>query len=276
VFVLLPSGTYRRGGKVAAEYADLFRPYRPIHEVKLTDEFYISETEITNEEFRTYRPSHDSGDLLDEVNLNEPNHPAVRMTWFDATKFCEHYDYRLPSEAEWEYACRAGIETDHFWGDDAMGGKEFANMSDESLMLLRNASMRKIAAANEIAQPSRKEPLLPVKSDLPWNDGFPGSAPVRKFKPNGFGLFDMSGNVKEWCSDWYADHEYERHVAGAVDPKGPEVGSDRVLRGGSWNMIANSYSSFGREHRRPTWFNADIGFRVVVNVSRVRSDGANN
>ena len=156
------------------------------------------------------------------------------ISWLDASLFCEHltsYEreagrlsanqtYRLPTEAEWEYACRAGTTTAYSFGDDKSSLGDYAWYSENSRGNL-----------NEVATK----------------------------KPNPWGLFDMHGNVFEWCEDWH-----EGSLSGGNDPKGPSAGSDRVFRGGNWYYDGPSdCRSAYRSYYRPTDRNATLGFRIV-------------
>ncbi|HJP91120.1 MAG TPA: formylglycine-generating enzyme family protein [Pyrinomonadaceae bacterium] len=212
-------------------------------------------------------------------NFKQTNkHPVVCVSWNDALAFCrwlsgkEGKPYRLPTEAEWEYACRAGTTTRYFNGDDEDGLQEIANIAD--------ASLQKKWVWNTNDPPFQKGMHLPPYAK-PWNDGYPFTAPVGKFKPNAFGLYDMVGNVGEWCSDWLDPDYYANSPK--RDPKGPPTGplidiSDRlpgapprtlrVVRGGVWLDPAAAYRSADRfTHRRhPVDSAADIGFRVVATV----------
>ncbi len=147
-------------------------------------------------------------------------HPVVNVTWNDAVAFCawlskkEGKTYRLPTEAEWEYSCRAGTKTRFYSGD-----------SEESLAGVANYSGSKI--------------------------GMP--TPVGQFKPNAFGLYDMHGNVWQWCGDWYGEDYYKKSPG--QDPQGPSAGAFRVFRGGSFTdgpwRWCRSASRWGRERLRP-------------------------
>jgi formylglycine-generating enzyme required for sulfatase activity len=180
------------------------------------------------------------------------NHPVVNVSWHDADAFCnwlsrkEKKKYRLPTEAEWEYACRAGSDTLFWFGDSENDLQGHANVSDASF--------------------SAKYP--PASSWVkPWNDGFPFTAPVGSFKPNPFGLFDMHGNVQEWCADWYGDKYYT--ASPATDPKGPATGAavepKRVKRGGDYLDFAGVVcpSAFRRSDVVPAGRGHYIGFRVA-------------
>jgi formylglycine-generating enzyme required for sulfatase activity len=202
-------------------------------------------------------------------------HPAVCVSWNDAQAFCtwlsaqEGTAYRLPTEAEWEYACRARTTTRFYSGDDEDTLQEVANIADASLQ--------------EQWVWRTSDPPFPEGTHLPpyakpWNDRYPFTAPVGRFKPNVFGLYDMLGNVGEWCSDWYDPDYYKQSPRD--NPQGPASGplidisdrlpgaeprSLRMLRGGVWLDPASGCRSADRHtHRRhPVDSAADIGFRVV-------------
>jgi len=220
-------------------------------------------------------------------------HPVVCVSWNDAREFCnwlsnkEGKAYRLPTEAEWEYACRARTTTRYYSGDSEDRLKDVANLADASL------KARWVWRSTD--------PPFPEGTHLPpyakaWNDGYPFTAPVGRFKPNRFGLYDMHGNVGEWCSDWYDPNYYaaEIEIRGksvSKDPTGPATGvlvdiSDRlpgapprtlrVIRGGVWLDPATGLRSADRRtHRRhPVDSAADIGFRVVRSYQVSVSTGA--
>jgi sulfatase modifying factor 1 len=179
------------------------------------------------------------------------DHPVVNVTWNDAVAFCqwlgkkEGRKYRLPTEAEWEYACRAGTTTRYHIGDDP------------------NALV-KVAALYD----ADTKQLFPQfgKYAVPASDGYEFTAPVGSFKPNAFGLFDMHGNVWEWCSDWY-DEEYYAHSP-VDDPRGPDDGKIRVRRGGSWHTwplyMRSAFRNYNTEETRYVL----VGFRVVRELSK--------
>ena len=167
----------------------------------------------------------------------------MNVTWKDAQAFCdwlgkkEGKKYRLPTEAEWEYSCRAGTKGRFYSGDDAEALKGVANVLD--------ASFKKIHPQASYA--------------AAWDDGYPFTAPVGKFKPNAFGLYDMHGNVWQWCADWYG--LYPR--AKVVDPQGPQTGKQRVVRGGSFLLQPKYVRSADRGKRMPWNRLFNVGFRVA-------------
>jgi formylglycine-generating enzyme required for sulfatase activity/serine/threonine protein kinase len=244
-----------------------FEAEGPAHEVEITKPFYIGIHEVTVGQFRQFAkamdyktqaekeggafrnlPYREGLEIDGATNWRNPgfeqtdDHPVVCVSWDDAVAFCtwlsrkEGRKYRLPSEAEWEYCCRAKTTTRFCCGDDESRLKEFANLQDASL--------------------NQRWPRIP------WR-GF--TAPVGQFQKNAFGLHDMHGNVWEWCADWY-DKDYYKNSP-KQDPQGPlrpSVGNFRVIRGGSWQALpTHSRSAFRTVHpgSGSVWF---LGFRVVL------------
>lgn len=180
----------------------------PAHRVLFTKGCWMYRHEVTNEQFRRFRPSHDSG-AFRGLSVNAERMPAVSLPWQSSQDYCDWAGVRLPTEAEWEYACRAGGVSLYTWGDDERAAGRWANVSD-------------------VTAKAKWADFDAFKSD----DGLAVSAAVGAFPANGWGLQDMLGNVWEWCADWYAADYYARSPA--ADPRGPEQGKHRVLRGGSW------------------------------------------
>jgi len=178
----------------------------------------------------------------------QDDQPVVGISWNDAVAFCrwlsikEKRNYRLPTEAEWEYVCRAGATTRYWPGDNAEDLTSVDNLADASLKDILPSSAPASSAS----------------------DGFPFSAPVASFRPNPFGLYDLHGNVAEWCADWYDDAYYA--ASPPVDPKGPESGAYRVLRGGHWGRRSHYARSSLRSWGEPAGRTAATGFRVVVAI----------
>ena len=205
--VLIPSGKFMMGSPVSEK---AHRKDETQHEVTLTKPFYMGKYEVTQEQWETImgdNPSKIKGEKL----------PVINVSWLDCQEFIKKLNentnggYRLPTEAEWEYACRAGTSTAFSYGDSIT--KSDANIYGATV------------------------------KDVGW------------YKPNAFGLYDMHGNVWEWCEDCYADYPKES----LIDPKGSATGEDRVLRGGSFfDFDSNVYSSL-RNCIRPT----DKSFKTV-------------
>jgi formylglycine-generating enzyme required for sulfatase activity len=174
-------------------------------------------------------------------------HPVTNVSWNDALAFCkwlgekEKKTYRLPTEAEWEYACRAGTTTRFYAGDDPELLLKIANTYDQSTAKVADRQWAKFA--------------------LKGDDGFPFTAPVGSFAPNKFGLYDMHGNVWQWCSDRYAPDYYAHSPAD--DPQGPATGGRRVRRGGGWATWSFYCRSSFRNFNTPQSRYFNLGFRVV-------------
>lgn len=173
-------------------------------------------------------------------------HPVLNVTWNDAVALAqwlgkrEGHTYRLPTEAEWEYACRAGSTTRYPGGNDPRSLLHSANTFDAD------------AAVNWPAWQDRA---------LPGHDGYAFTAPVGSFQPNAFGLYDMLGNAWEWTADWHDDHYYGKSPA--HDPTGPASGSVRVRRGGSWHTWALYARCSYRNWNSPQTRYTLVGMRLL-------------
>ena len=237
----IPAGDFQMGA--AESDADARDVERPAHRVKVSKPFFLGVHEVTQAQFSAIMDTNPSqwtseGDAEPQsarsqaavVNKTYRNHPIDSVLWTDANEFCERLGkkenrrYRLPTEAEWEYACRAGTTARYPTGEDSADVFKIANVGGNPL--------------------NPKRPL-----------------PVGSLAPNAWGLFDMNGNVREWCSDWLGDYE----AATVTDPKGSSSGKVHVVRGGCYHYRAEdgrSTTRFGLEdgHAR------NRGFRVVLEV----------
>ncbi len=177
-------------------------------------------------------------------------HPVVCVSWNDARAFADWLNatdrarpagssYRLPTEAEWEYACRAGTTTWYQWGDDPGAGKGWCNVKDLAAEVIFGSRGGKV---------------------FQWDDGFVYTAPVGSFRASSFGLHDMHGNVGEWCEDWHGAYR----SGDQTDPVGPASGEKRVLRGGSWLDLPDSMRSTHRSPDGPHCRDNYNGFRLVL------------
>ena len=246
----IPAGEFMMGSPeddTAAAPAE-----KPRHRVRISS-FYLGVTEVTQSQYEAVmgnNPSHFSstGDGRDKI-AGRPagQHPVDNVSWLDAVHFCDTLSkregrspfysesasakvsknkssgYRLPTEAEWEYACRAGTTRTYCFGNGT------ATLSDHG-----------------------------------WFGAHAGGTthPVGEKLPNAFGLFDMHGNVAEWCSDWFDDAYYQK--APASDPPGPAVGTHRVVRGGSWHRRPRGLRSAARFDEAPGRRNHVRGFRIAL------------
>lgn len=221
--VRVSSGSFLMG----ASGTGIHRDESPAHKVTLTYDFMISAYEITNAQYEMYDPSHKAYRGKNGFSKND-DEAVIYVSYDDALGFCSWLSartgriYRLPTEAEWEYACRAGSMGPYAIGD-------------------------------------RSLPKSMLKSQIHSEQPKPVSLVVRKGLPNAWGLFDMHGNVEEWCMDYYSAY----NDAPAVNPGGPERGETRVVRGGSHNTPVEFLRSSNRSALLPEDRNLFTGFRVV-------------
>ena len=284
-FRLISAGEFmmgsRKSAKTIAELFDSkesnFSDEHPRHRVSITRDFYLGKHEVTVGQFRqfvsdtgykTEAEKSDQGgrgfnqeteEFEDgkQYSWRDPGfpqtdrHPVANVTWNDAVAFCEWLSkkegekYRLPTEAEWEYSCRGGTSTLYHHGDDPEGLADVGNVHDGT-------------ATDRFGW----------KGGIKSKDGHVFLSEVGTFKNNAFGLYDMHGNVWEWCSDWYADDYYESSPR--RDPQGPDNGSSRVLRGGSWVNSSQSCRSALRFRFSPDFRSPNLGFRVLRSSSSRR------
>jgi formylglycine-generating enzyme required for sulfatase activity len=245
------------------------------HEVQITRPFYLGKHEVTLREFRAFvretgyrtEPERDGEggsaytqqDGVWKFEGRKPeyiwsktgfprtdDHPVSNVTWNDAVAFCqwlsskEGRKYRLPTEAEWEYCCRAGTTTRYHHGDGEEGLISIANIADAS----------------------GKRMLPAWKMAVSHDDGFPFTAPVGQFQPNAWGLHEMHGSLWEWCADFYDAEYYQRSPR--QDPQGPAEGAMRVARSGCWNEGSRTCRSADRSKGVPSYRSSGVGFRVLL------------
>ncbi len=267
---LIPPGTFIMGSPAAEQGRS--DDEGPAHEVELTRPFWMGKFEVTRGQFRRFVNAENyqteaekdgqGGGGYNEAKRNfqrsakftwqntgfrqTDEHPVVNVSWNDAMAFCAWMSrktggkVRLPTEAQWEYSCRAGTATRFYSGDD-----------DESLQRVAN-----------IADKNFKAKLGKASWSVTWDDGFAFTAPVGgDRRPNAFGLYDMHGNAWEWCADWYGKYPSEHQH----DPEGPSAGSFRVSRGGSFYSVPRYCRCANRDWVAPAdRYFGFIGFRVVL------------
>ena len=229
--LLLPSGRFEMG--CAESFAQ--ENEQPPTQV-IVSCFYLSRFPITNAQFEAFDPGH----VSKRAPWANANHPVIYVNWNDAEAFCkwlgnkEGKTYRLPTEAEWEYGARGEEGRMYPWGDWVSVG-QFANFAD-------------------------------ARTNFPWrdaniDDGFAETSPVGSY-PRGvspFGVEDMSGNVFEWCLDFYEPYKGKE----LVNPRPTKIGRHRVYRGGSWKSRVSSLRTTARAFNEPGYCSSDIGFRIV-------------
>jgi formylglycine-generating enzyme len=259
------------------------------HEVTITKAFYMGVTHVTVGQFKAFiKESHYETDA-EELGYSyghkivngtvdfqkiygnywrKPSfpqtdeNPVVQVSFNDARAFCDWLSNRsekrvvLPTEAQWEYACRAGTKTAYPWGDNPDVGAGWANCADQSIK----------------RQFPNEDPL--AWTYFNWNDGFLFTSPVKSFKANAFGLYDMIGNAAQWCQDCYENYNNQA----VVDPTGPPPtpGALRVIRGGSWARGPDDCRSASRKGitagAQPGFYgfsSGSGGFRIVVLAGNV-------
>ncbi len=222
-----------------------------LHNVSLS-EYKIDEREVTVKDFKDCvetckckKPSAEwdrNNELFRLCNYGDPlkeAHPMNCITWQEASDYCVAIGKRLPTEAEWEVAARSGnIFRAYLNSGKDLSLCDYGNISDKAL-------------ASEVNG---------VRS-ADCDDNFAYTSPVKMYKPNDYGLYDVTGNVKEWVHDWYASNYYYRGIE--KNPQGPEVGEARVVRGGGWRSVKKYLRLSYREYYKPDEILPDIGFRCA-------------
>lgn len=211
----------------------------PAHKVDV-DGFYIDKYEVTNQDYEKFanatnrkKPWHWAGG---NIPKGEERVPVYNVTWFDADSYCKSVGKRLPTEAEWEKAARGGLDRKKYpWGDSGLGNGGYG--------------------APDAGAESNRGTM--ANANYPF-----GAVNVGSFQPNGYGLFDMAGNVWEWTSDWYDRNYYS--ITPRKNPAGPAEGHYKVIRGGGWvdDDDRNLMNSF-RNYTDPDLKAESIGFRCA-------------
>ncbi len=267
-FVRIPGGCFMMGSPPGEK--DRKSDEGPVH-VVCVEGFWMGKYEVTNEQFRKFQANHNSGNFKGHP-LDGDSQPAVVVSWNDAVAFADflnkkngdHFSFRLPTEAEWEYACRGGTGTSRVWGDDSSQACNFANVYDYT----------------------SNKAFAFVWENHDCNDGFAVSSPVGSFESNTFGLHDMLGNVFEWCADIYGSNAYREHARnnpihdrGEILMQVPQKtmgcasgphgiygggGSARVYRGGSWFNESAYVRCANRGYNSPSFQIIYLGFRIAM------------
>jgi formylglycine-generating enzyme required for sulfatase activity len=243
--VPLPAGPFLMG---SAE-ADAPPEERPPHRVTLSRPFYLGAFPVTQREYAAVMGVNPCD--LAEANRGGPDHPVEYVSWDEAVEFCKRLSarpaerragrvYRLPTEAEWEYACRAGTETAFAFGP----------------------SLSSCQANFDGRCPHGGGPRGPYLDR---------TSPVGSYPPNAWGLYDLHGNVYEWCADWFGPTYYAHSPA--RDPAGPAAGEGRVLRGGSWRVSGWYCRSALRYRSAPDMGLVSFGFRVAMTLREPAVNG---
>jgi formylglycine-generating enzyme required for sulfatase activity len=260
--VRIPAGAFLLGDTIGHGGDDEW----PASVVRFKRDFWMGRHEITNEQIRHFLPEHVSGFFTKRqiefdgpgIQLDEPRQPAVRVSWAEAMLFCRRLSdataltFTLPTEAQWEYAARAGSTTALSYGDLDADFSTWANVADRSLACLYVGTA---GVAN----------LQPFPSVMKFDDEALATTPVASYRPNAWGLFDMHGNAAEWTRSAYRPYPYDADDGrNEVD----DVSEKRVVRGGSFCDRPSRCRSASRL-AYPTWQGVhNVGFRVVVEADR--------
>jgi len=249
-FVWVPSGCFKMGSPVYEDWRE--KNEGPEHEVCVSG-LWLGKYAVTNAEFRKLKSSHNSGELtrytlfLGTESLNGDRQPAVQVSWEHAQAYAQWLSskgngtFRLPTEAEWEYAARAGTTTLNYWGDKASDACAYENVVDRTY--------------------KQSNYTIDTKVYHDCSDGYDVTAPVGKYKPNPFGLYDMQGNVCQWCEDVYDEKAYASHQRD--NPFVSGGGSSRVYRGASWADNPRTVRAAKRSSASPESKEGWLGFRLV-------------
>ena len=236
-FVLIPAGAFMMGSPPEEPSRNKDEVQ---HQVTISKPLYMQATEVTLKQWRALMGKRFFGLFK---RRGKGNKPIVKVSWFDCVDFIKKLNalnegiYRLPTEAEWEYASRAGSQEAYSWGKDIDCTKAmYSNNTVKSEDCLDYVRSRGLA------------------TDSP--------APVKSYPPNAWGLYDMHGNVWEWVQDWYGGYP----PTAVVDPQGVETGTERVRRGGSWFKYGRACRSANRNFAHPATKHNTLGFRVVKEV----------
>lgn len=260
-FVRVPAGSFVMGSNRG--HSD----YSPAHKQVVKKGFWMGEIEVSNEQFRTIFPEHDSRFIRqlwkDHVHqgypANNPEQPAIRVSWEEAMAFCKKLSEKtgktvtLPTEVQWEWACRAGSDGEFWYGSLNTDFGKFENLADKHLNLMA------VKGVNP----------MPMRENDPWykyytyqpkengvDDGNMLMVKGGGYQANAWGLYDMQGNVAEWTSSDYLPYPYNEKTQG--------TGTEKVVRGGSWNDHPKASTTYYRRSYLPWQKVYNVGFRVII------------
>jgi formylglycine-generating enzyme required for sulfatase activity len=257
---LIPAGQFVMGNPAGASNEP------PATRVQIERPFWMAAFEVTNKQFNQFAPDHDS--RVESKNtyqfgihgypMNLPDQPVVRVSWTEAMSFCNWLSeqtgerFSLPSEAEWEYACRAGTDTAMYYGDVNGDFSKFANLADAKLSEFASDPY---TVDTPLANPPKYDDWIP--KDARFNDGALLTVAPGAYQPNAWGLFDMHGNASEWT----------RSIARSADGQDDAALARRIVRGGSWRDRPERCTSSFRIDYPPFQRVYNVGFRVVCEMA---------
>jgi formylglycine-generating enzyme required for sulfatase activity len=232
-FAFVPAGTFLMGSPPGEDHHE---KSEVLHEVTISKPFFMQTTEVTLQQWRAVMGKR----FLFGRRKGKDDSPVVKVSWHDCIRFIKKLNaknegaYRLPTEAEWEYACKARSSGAYGWGGSI----------DCSLAMYGNNRGKSRQCVDYVKSRG-------LEAD--------GPAPVASYEPNAWGLYDLHGNVWEWCQDWHSDLTSEP----AMDPRGPDSGANKVRRGGSWFGPGHRCRCANRAYGHPASRFATTGFRLV-------------
>jgi len=260
-FIRIPSGTFVMGNNLRGKLN------APASKIKISKAFWMAETELTNEQYKVIFPEHNSRFIAqfwkDHVrpgyDANRPNQPVIRVSWNDAMDFCSQLSNKsglkisLPTEAQWEWAARAGTDSDFWFGNLNSDFAPYENMADKQLS--------KMAVSGVDPQPVKEDSQVfkfydYLLRESSVDDGNMIVADVAMYKPSPWGLYDVYGNVAEWTRSDFGPYPYKEGTQSASQQK--------VIRGGSWIDRPKNSTSYIRNSYYAWQPANNVGFRIIL------------